>query len=73
MWNRLRPGDCAPVACIQAVTIPPPRPAVLPGGGIGGRGRTGFKDRGMNPTQSALFPPIPTLNEDDRFASNASN
>ncbi len=43
-------------------------PVLEPGAcGIGGRGRTGFKDRGMNPTQSALFPPIPTLNDDDRW------
>ena len=43
-------------------------PALEPGSiGIGGKGRTGFKDRGMNPTQSALFPPIATLGEDDRW------
>ena len=43
-------------------------PALEPGSvGIGGRGRTGFKDRGMNPTQSTLFPPIPSLSEDDRW------
>ena len=42
--------------------------SVEPGSiGFGGRGRTGFKDRGMNPTQSALFPPMPTLSEDDRW------
>ena len=42
--------------------------SVTPGSiGFGGRGRTGFKDRGMNPTQSALFPPIPTLTDDDRW------
>ena len=36
-------------------------PALEPGSiRIGGKGRTGFKDRGMNPTQSALFPPIAT-------------
>ena len=43
-------------------------PALAPGGvGMGGRGRTGFKDRGMNPTQTALFPPMPDLSEDDRW------
>jgi phenylpropionate dioxygenase-like ring-hydroxylating dioxygenase large terminal subunit len=43
-------------------------PALEPGSvGIGGCGRTGFKDRGMNPTQTALFPPIPTLTDEDRW------
>ena len=49
---------------LLAGTFPPLEPGSI---GIGGKGRTGFKDRGMNPTQSALFPPIPTLSEDDRW------
>ncbi len=49
---------------LLAGTFPPLAPGSI---GIGGRGRTGFKDRGMNPTQSALFPPIATLSEDDRW------
>ena len=49
---------------LLAGTFPPLAPGSV---GIGGRGRTGFKDRGMNPTQATLFPPIPTLDEDDRW------
>ena len=50
---------------LLAGTFPPLEPGSI---GIGGRGRTGFKDRGMNPTQAALFPPIATLSEDDRWS-----
>ena len=49
---------------LLAGTFPPLAPGSI---GIGGRGRAGFKDRGMNPTQTALFPPIDTLDEDDRW------
>ena len=49
---------------LLAGTFPPLEPGSI---GIGGRGRTGFKDRGMNPTQATLFPPIPTLDDDDRW------
>ena len=49
---------------LLAGTFPPLEPGSV---GIGGRGRTGFKDRGMNPTQATLFPAIPTLNDDDRW------
>jgi len=49
---------------LLAGTFPPLEPGSV---GLGGKGRTGFKDRGMNPTQSALFPPIPTLSDDDRW------
>ena len=49
---------------LLAGTFPPLEPGSI---GIGGRGRTGFKDRGMNPTQAALFPPTATLSEDDRW------
>lgn len=34
---------------------------------IGGMARTAFIDRGLNPTQKALFPPIPTLTEAERW------
>ena len=49
---------------LLAGTFPPLEPGSI---GMGGRGRTGFKDRGMNPTQAALFPPIPTLTDEDRW------
>ena len=45
-------------------TFPPLEPGSV---GLGGCGRTGFKDRGMNPTQAALFPPNPTIEEEDRW------
>ena len=50
---------------LLAGVFPPLEPGSI---GIGGRGRTGFKDRGMNPTQTTLFPSIPTLSEDDRWS-----
>jgi len=39
-----------------------------PGDGIiAGRATTSFRDRGLNPTQRALFPPVETLDEDERW------
>ena len=34
---------------------------------IAGRATTSFRDRGLNPTQRALFPPVATLQEDERW------
>jgi phenylpropionate dioxygenase-like ring-hydroxylating dioxygenase large terminal subunit len=36
-------------------------------GAIAGAGRTAYKDRGLNPTQHALFPPIVTLSDEERW------
>ena len=39
-----------------------------PGAGvIAGWGRTAHRDRGLNPTQRALFPPIETLTDEERW------
>ena len=42
-----------------------------PGSGvIAGWGRTAHRDRGLNPTQKGLFPPIETLTDEERWHMN---
>ena len=81
-WSRTSWRGITTIVCTMTCTtwcrvmIPVPRPLTSghmsfefePGSGVIARwGRTAHRDRGLNPTQRGLFPPIETLTDEERW------